>query len=107
MSKLYDLAVVTRKYTDNNGNEKSVWKNIGSIIETKNGGKIILIDRTFNPAGVYCDADRDQIMISMFEPKPREMSPAQQAHSEAKANGYQPGSTTDGGFKDMGDEIPF
>lgn len=38
---------------------------------------------------------------------PADMTPAQRTHSEAKANGYQPGSTTDGGFGDMGDDVPF
>ena len=88
MSKLYDLAVVTRKYTDNSGNEKAIWKNVGSIIETKNGGKIILLDRIFNPAGVPCEEGRDQIMVSMFPPKERDAAPVTE-HSAAKANAYQ------------------
>lgn len=88
MGKLYDLAVVTRKYTDNGGNEKAVWKNIGSILETKNGGKIILIDRTFNPAGVPCEEGRDQIMISMFTPKERDATQREE-HIADKANAYQ------------------
>ncbi len=37
----------------------------------------------------------------------REQSPTQQQHSEAKANGYQAGSTKDGGFNDMDSDIPF
>jgi hypothetical protein len=49
--------------------EKKRWKNIGSVLETKDGGKVILIDRTFNPAGVPVEGGRDQIMVSMFKPK--------------------------------------
>jgi hypothetical protein len=33
MSKLYDLAVATRRYTDSNGNEKVNWENVGAILQ--------------------------------------------------------------------------
>jgi hypothetical protein len=95
MAKLYDLAVKTRNYTNSQGEEKAVWKTVGSILETKNGGKVILLDRTFNPAGCPSEDGRDTIMISMFEPKEK----AQDAHSEAKSNAYQKQSADE--------DIPF
>lgn len=85
MAKLYDLAVKTRTYKDSAGNDKAVWKTVGSVLETKNGGKVILLDRTFNPAGCPADEGRDTVMISMFEPKDK----AQDAHSTEKANAFQ------------------
>ena len=97
MAKIYDLAVKTRTYKDSQGNDKAVWKTVGSILETKNGGKVILLDRTFNPAGCPAEEGRDTVMISMFEPKER----GQDAHSEAKANAYQ---KPDAG---LAEDIPF
>ncbi len=76
--KLYDLAVKTGSYTDRNGEEKGRWKNIGSVLQMDDGGKVILIDRSFNPAGVPFREGSDQIMVSMFPPKDQDgQAPAQ------------------------------
>ena len=37
MSKLYEITVVSGKYKNKDGVEKSRYQNIGSVIETKNG----------------------------------------------------------------------
>lgn len=103
MSKLYDLAVKTGNYTNRAGEDKIKWENVGSIIETKNGGKVILLKRSFNPAGVPCKENDDSIMLSMFTPKEKEQS----RHEESKANGYQPQKDSGSGFDDMADDIPF
>jgi hypothetical protein len=76
--KTHDLAVKTGTYTDRNGAEKGRWMNVGSVLETNDGGKVILLNRTFNPAGVPNPENRDTVMLSMFEPK----SDQQQAPSE-------------------------
>lgn len=80
--KLYDLAVKTGSYTDREGNDKGRWENIGSVLQMDDGGKVILIKRTFNPAGVPFRDGSDQIMVSMFEPKDQQQS----AHKTAKSN---------------------
>jgi len=67
--KTHDLAVKTGTYTDRQGNEKGRWLNVGSVLETNDGNKVLLLNRTFNPAGVPNPEDRDTIMISMFEPR--------------------------------------
>jgi len=68
----------SRKYTGKDGTEKESWELRANELQML-GGK------------------RDQ----------SEQTRPQQAHSEAKANGYQPGSTKDGGFGDMSDDVPF
>ena len=45
--------------------------------------------------------------LQMLGGKKDQSEPAQQAHNEAKKDGYQPGSTKDGGFGGMDDDIPF
>ena len=84
--KVYDLAVSTRRYTDSNGKEKSAYENVGSVLEMDDGGKMILLKRSFNPAGVPFKDGSDQIVISMFVPKD---NAAPSEHSEAKANAFQ------------------
>lgn len=83
--KIYDLAISTRRYTNNEGEEKSVYENVGSVLEMDDGGRMILLKRSFNPAGIPFKDGSDQIVISMFVPKEREQS----EHNKAKANGYQ------------------
>lgn len=104
MAKLYDLAVAVGTFTTKSGEEKKRWKNIGSVLETKDGGKVILIDRTFNPAGVPVEAGRDSIMVSMFPPPAMQQAPSQ--HQQQKQDGYAPKQSA-GRFDDLGDDIPF
>jgi len=100
MAKLYDLAVIVGSYTNKNGEEKKRWKNIGSVIQTKDGGKVILLDRTFNPAGVPVEEGRDSIMVSMFEPK--DEGNGQQRQRPPAAKPQQSGE-----YSDISDDIPF
>jgi hypothetical protein len=37
MSKLYEITIVSGKYTNKDGQEKSRYQTIGSVIKTKNG----------------------------------------------------------------------
>lgn len=103
---VYDLAVAVGSYTDRQGNEKKRWKNIGSVIQTKDGGKVILIDRTFNPAGVPVENGRDQIMVSMFEPKDESKNSRNGDTSQGRVDGGNRSSQS-GGYGDPDDEMPF
>jgi hypothetical protein len=93
MAKKYDLAVKVGSYTDNQGNQKNRYKNVGVLMTGNDGGEYILLEKTFNPAGVA--SDRESIMISLFAPRDNNQS----AHNEAKQDGYAP--------PPIDDEIPF
>jgi len=69
MQKKYDLAVRVGSYVDSQGNDKSKWQNVGVIMEKDDGGQFILLNRTFNPAGVPNPDGKESVLISMFEPK--------------------------------------
>lgn len=69
--KTHDLSVKTGTYRDSQGNEKARYKTIGALMQGDKGPFIVL-DRTFNPAGVPVEDGRDQIIVSCFEPKPRD-----------------------------------
>lgn len=62
MKKVKDLAV---KVSDKN------WVNIGCIMEKDDGGKFMIMNRTFNPAGVPNPDNRDTLIVSMFDVKPK------------------------------------
>ena len=67
--KVYDLAVVTGTY-ESQGQTKNRYQNIGAVLEKDDGGRFIMLERTFNPAGVPYDSSRgNSILISMFEPR--------------------------------------
>lgn len=85
-TKIKDLAVKLREYTDGNGNQKAVWHPVGAVFKTDKGS-YILLDRTFNPAGVANPENKDSVLISMFDPKPKEQqgsgrAPAPSAHND-------------------------
>lgn len=97
MGKKYDLVVKVGEYTDNQGQTKGRFKNVGVMMEGDKG-PYILLDRTFNPAGVGGNDGRESIIVSLYEPK---QEGGQQAHSAAKANAYQPAA------RELDDDVPF
>jgi hypothetical protein len=68
MKKAYDLAV--KVATTNQG--KAIWKGIGAVMENEKG-MFILLDKTFNPAGVQDGKER--LLVSMFRPKDYQQQP--------------------------------
>lgn len=68
--KIYDLAVKVGEY-QKDGETKSKYENIGLVMQKDDGGKFLMIKRTFNPAGVpdFSGKGGENILISMFEPK--------------------------------------
>jgi len=93
MAKKYDLSVKTGEYTDRDGQTKGRYMNIGVMMETDKG-PYILLNRTFNPAGVPGNADRDNIMVSLFEPRDNQsQAPAQQRQAPVQ--------------RDLDDDVPF
>jgi hypothetical protein len=117
--KVYDLAVVVGHYTDNAGTEKNRYQNIGVVLQKDDGGKFILLDRSFNPAGVpYDESKGNTILVSMFDPKSdvQPKSDGQQDASRAvrEAPRRQSPYATDGsvikpeaGALDFVDDVPF
>ena len=70
MKKVKDLAVAGSKY----GDGKTNWINIGCIMEKDDGGKFMLLNRHFNPAGIPNPDNRDTLIVSMFDVKEKEKS---------------------------------
>lgn len=103
--KIKDLAVKTGSYTDRNGDTKGRYENVGAILEMDDGGKMMLLKRSFNPAGVPFKDGSDQIIISVFDVKPRDGEGGfQEAPRAAPAPAPAAPSANGGGFDD---DIPF
>ena len=61
--KVYDLSV---KIGEKN------WLNVGAVLEKDDGGRFIILERSFNPAGVPNPDNKSSLIISMFEPKSKD-----------------------------------
>lgn len=101
--KKYDLAVVVDSYTDNTGKNKNKYQNIGSVMQKDDGSEFILLDRTFNPAGVPNPDNRSTIIVSKFEPR-QQSGVAQNGY---KAPQQQQVPAQSGGGDNFDDDIPF
>jgi hypothetical protein len=94
--KIFDAVASVGEYTDKQGQTKKRYVNIGAVFESDDG-KYMSLKLESIPVGPNWSG-----WVSFFEPKQREASPA-----PAPTAGYAPGSTKDGGFGGMDDDIPF
>ena len=78
--KIKNLSVAIGKYGDN----KTQWLNIGGIFQKDDGGKFMLIDRTFNPAGVPNPENKSSIIVSMFDVKEKDESDNQSSSGDTE-----------------------
>lgn len=85
MHKLYDVTVKTGEY-QSNGETKSRYENIGTMMQGDNG-PFLIMKRTFNPAGVPNPENKDSVICSLFEPRTDNQN---QGQSQGQTNGgYQ------------------
>ena len=71
IKKTHDLAVKVGEY-EKDGQTKNRYQNIGMILEKDDGGRFIILERSFNPAGVPNPDNKSSLIISMFEPKQKD-----------------------------------
>ena len=99
-----ELAVAVSTYEDHStGKQKNRYKNVGVLMETegRDGQKnrFLLLDRSFNPAGVPAKPGSDKIIVSMFSPQEER---SHDAGSRAPIESHEPGAS-----RQLDDEIPF
>ncbi len=95
MIKKYDIVATVGTY-QKNGETKSRFKNVGVMME-KDGKPFLLLERTFNLAGLPNPHGKDTVLLSLYEPKD-------------KGSDYNQGlqqSAPIGNNHDLNDEIPF
>ena len=105
--KTHDIVAKVGEYTDRQGNTKPRYKNVGALMQGDNG-PFIMIDRTFNIAGLPNDG-RDNALLSCFEPRDdQQQSNRQQSARQASYDAQRP-SGGGRGYSDGIDEseVPF
>lgn len=108
--KMRELVVKVGEYQDRNtGETKARWKNVGALMKNDEDDSLfIMLDKTFNPAGVPDDNGRASLLISCFKVKDDNRGSGQQGGPDqggGSGGGYQ--NPPDGGGHGMADEIPF
>ena len=68
MKLTHKLAIKTGTY-EKDGQTKNKYQHVGVIMEGQNG-PFILLNKTFNPAGIQ--DGKESVIISMFEAKPKD-----------------------------------
>jgi hypothetical protein len=105
--KIRDVVVKVGEYTDRNtGETKGRFENVGALMQNDDdsGSYFIMLKRTFNPAGVPKQDDRESILLSCYVPK--EQREANASAGERKQS-YVEASGGRAVAADMDDEIPF
>jgi len=64
--KIKDAVVVVGEYQNRQGETKKQFRTVGSLLQFDDGGTQLILDKSFNPAGVPGDSCR----ISFYDPKP-------------------------------------
>ncbi|AUQ74770.1 hypothetical protein [Phaeobacter piscinae] len=116
--KIRDVVVKLGEYQDRNtGETKARWGNVGSLMQNEEDKSLfVVLDRTFNPAGVPNPEHRSSLILSCFVPQDRQQQGnGQQGGSygggQQDQNGYgnQQGGGNQGGSSQNtdADEIPF
>lgn len=103
--KIRDIAVKTGEYTDNNGQTKGRWQNVGALMKGDDGGEFIILERWFNPAGIPDPQGRGSTLLSCFPLRENGGTGA-----PANTGGQpqpQPQPQGGNGFDGMDDDIPF
>lgn len=83
MPKLYDVSVKTGSYLKD-GQVRNKYETVGAIMESKNGGKFMLLKASFNPAAIQRKEGDDNILLSLYPPKERSAAPAQEPYNGPK-----------------------
>ncbi len=61
-----NLSVASGTYKAQDGTQKTIWKNVGKILE-KDGKEFMLIDPTVNFAAFTREPGKDMVMVGIFE----------------------------------------
>ncbi len=64
--------IAAGSYTDNTGQQKTAWKEVGVIMTSQAGKEFALLDPTVNLSGFPREPGKDMIIASIFEDKPKQ-----------------------------------
>lgn len=93
MAKKYDVVATIGTY-QKDGQTKYISRNVGSVIETKNGLAIVM-DACFNPAGCSNKTEDGKVFLNLFEPRPEVQQQSAPAQRQAPAQTHPAGFDDD------------
>lgn len=101
--KIADLAVCVSVYPDRaTGEQKKRFKQVGAVLQMDDGGEMMVLDTTFNPAGAYNPDGRERVPLYRFAPRDDN-----QPRSSAQGQPRQQRAAPPPPAHDDGDDIPF
>ena len=100
-NKLFDAVVKTGEYTDNQGNTKGRYENVGSVMQSDNG-MFMVLKRTFNAAGVPNPDCKDSVIVSFFEQNNQQQG--QQQGQNTQQNQQYNQAPQQGGYQQQGQQ---
>lgn len=65
-----DICGKGRQYKAKDGSLKNEWVKVGRLVTKDDGSQFISFNSWINPAGF--NADKGEVLFSVFEPKPKE-----------------------------------
>jgi len=74
------IMIASGSYTDNAGQTKTIWQEVGVIMTSQAGKEFALLNPVINLAGFPREPGKDMIIASIFEDKPKE-------HGYSSSNG--------------------
>ena len=110
------LSAVTGNYTNQQGEQKAEWTNVGVLITGKNGKDYVLLDPSINLAGVLLKqnaiaakegkAPSDSVMLSVFDEQQNQNNNNYQNNQGGYQNnqpqgGYNQNQAQQGGYKNQ------
>lgn len=104
MKKKYDMVIKIGSYTNNQGEQKNRYQNIGVILSGEDG-PFALLDPGVNLAA-YMTPGKDRVLVSLFAPRDnnQQQAPQQAQQGPPVDNVHGAGIT---GPDDFQDDIPF
>lgn len=81
---IHELCVSVRQYQDGAGKTKNQYQKIGNMFEKDEGGRFMILEPYINLAGIPHEPGKG-IMVSMFDPKPRDGQQGQSGNSGQKS----------------------
>lgn len=89
--KKYDIVAKVGEY-QKDGATKAKYKNVGAVILSEDGSPYIMLDRTFNPAGM--PGSGESVPLSLFDPKQQasggSSGQAQSSYQQPRQGGGSP-----------------
>lgn len=112
--KKYDITVKVGEFKTREGETKAEWRRVGVVMENDDGSEYIILERTFNPAGVPNPENRATVILSLFQPRDdnQQGQARQQPQARAQPQRQAPPPVTNGGgyapqTAGKDDDIPF